>query len=596
MKTKKILKQYNGIFEKLRQHKIYYSDGYLRQQYRDKGLKFTTYIKFNKPKKELELKFINVTKKEFEKSHEEIISLIKGVHTKYPLLDLKEINNVVCKHLNPNILLRNFYKKVEVEIELLCIEKEKTMFEDISDYPEVFPLARARKRKIYAFLGQTNSGKTYSAMSEIANSFTSTYLAPLRLLALETYEYLNDQGIETSLITGEEKILKPNSQCTSSTVECFNYEKYYETVVIDEIQMIDDLDRGWAFIQALVGANADKVIVTGPEEYKDKLKAIADYLGEEIEIKIFKRKSEIKPLPKPVSINKVKKNTAIVAFSRKAVYEIKKQLPKHLKSSVIYGALGYQVRKLQAEKFINGETDVLITTDAVGMGLNLPIETMIFSTDKKFDGRSFGLIDHMLVKQIAGRAGRFGKYDIGYYGGMSTQISSYVNECMNTPLIVTMDEKLAVSPPSFYIDSLLDNYKLSTILTDWTLKEKFHTDSIFQNANMANKIKVSTWLEKRYPEQAKKYWNLVNCPIDYDKDMDIFSNYVKQMFTDKIICPDLGDIRMYNVQSLEQMIKELTILCWFGNQFDKYCEDNFLEKVRETLENVNNILDSKLTR
>lgn len=596
MKTKKLLKHNIGLFDKLSHHKIHYSDGYLRQQYRDKGLKFTTYIKFNKPKNELEQKFINTTKKEFEKSHEEIASLIKGIHTKYPLLDLKEVNNVVCKHLNPNILLHNFYKKVEVEVELLCIEKEKTMFEDISDYPEVFPLARARKRKIYAFLGQTNSGKTYSAMSEIANSFTSTYLAPLRLLALETYEYLNDQGIETSLITGEEKILKPNSQCTSSTVECFNYEKYYETVVIDEIQMIDDLDRGWAFIQALVGANADKVIVTGPEEYKDKLKAIADYLGEEIEIKIFKRKSEIKPLPRPVSIDKVKKNTAIVAFSRKAVYEIKKQLPKHLKSSVIYGALGYEVRKLQAEKFINGETDVLITTDAVGMGLNLPIETMIFSTDKKFDGRSFGLINHMLVKQIAGRAGRFGKYDIGYYGGMSTQISSYVNECMNTPLIVTMDEKLAVTPPSFYIDSLLDKYKLSTILTDWTLKEKFHTDSIFQNANMANKIKVSTWLEKRYPEQAKKYWNLVNCPIDYDKDMDIFSNCVKQMFTDKIICPDLGDIKMYNVQNLEQIIKELTILCWFGNQFDKYCEDGFLEKLRETLENVNVILDSKLTR
>ena len=75
-----------------------------------------------------------------------------------------------------------------------------------------------------------------------------------------------------------------------------------------------------------------------------------------------------------------------------------------------------------------------------------------------------------------------------------------------------------------------------------------------------------------------------------------FSNCVKQMFTDKIICPDLGDIKMYNVQNLEQIIKELTILCWFGNQFDKYCEDGFLEKLRETLENVNVILDSKLTR
>lgn len=574
----------------------YNNSGFLYKEYKSDLLTFNGYIRFKRTKAEHHSKYCESLVHEFNTIHKRVIEAVDTLSNKHSALNRKDIIRIVLKYLNGTNLTSSLYKKAEAEVEMLCLGRDETIFSGINDYPDVFPLARKRKRKIYAYLGQTNSGKTYNAMADIANASTSSYLAPLRLLALETFEYLNSQGIETSLITGEEQILKENAQCVSSTVECFNYEKPYDVVVIDEIQMIDDPDRGWAFIQALIGSNSEKVIVTGPEEYKEKLEAIAKYLGEEIEVTIFNRKSELKPLKKPISISKVQKNTAIVAFSRRAIYEIKKKLPKHLKASVIYGALGFEVRKMQAEKFINGETDVLITTDAIGLGLNLPIETIIFSTDRKFDGRSMGMVSHMLVKQIAGRAGRFGKYPIGYYGGFTQDISSYVNECMSTPLEVSLDNKLSVTPPSFYIESLLGKYKLSTILINWSSIERFRKDGMFNNAGMDNKISLSLWLEKHYPNDFLKYWQLINCPIDVEKDMDTFAHHVKAMMKDKIKLPEINHITSYTTQHLETIIKELTVLCWFSNQFQECCEDNLLPNLQELLQRVNIGLDARLNK
>ncbi|GAI30586.1 unnamed protein product, partial [marine sediment metagenome] len=54
--------------------------------------------------------------------------------------------------------------------------------------------------------------------------------------------------------------------------------------------------------------------------------------------------------------------------------------------SVIYGALPPEVRRREAERFAVGASDVLVATDAIGMGLNLPIRRVLFSTLEKFDG------------------------------------------------------------------------------------------------------------------------------------------------------------------------------------------------------------------
>lgn len=54
------------------------------------------------------------------------------------------------------------------------------------------------------------------------------------------------------------------------------------------------------------------------------------------------------------------------------------------------------------------EFDVLVASDAIGMGLNLNISRIIFATMKKFDGVEMRELTVPEIKQIAGRAGRYG--------------------------------------------------------------------------------------------------------------------------------------------------------------------------------------------
>lgn len=532
---------------------------------------------------------------DIENRIKKIIKVLDEVTYKYPEITLEELGECYANIKHPCATPNNILKELSTSVENTLLLKDIQLYENVKDYPDIFPKSRKRNRKIIAFLGETNSGKTYNAMSEIANSFTAAYLAPLRLLALETFEYLNNQNIKTSLITGEEKIIYEDATCTSSTVECFNPEKSYETIVIDEIQMMDDPDRGAFFIQALIGANADKVVVTGPPEYKERLESIAALLGEEIEVHIFKRKTQVKII-EPIDLSNVKKNTAIVTFSRKNIFEIRDKLPANIKSSVIYGALGYDVRKKQAEQFVNGETDVLITTDAIGMGLNLPIETILFTTDVKYDGKKVDKISQMLAKQIAGRAGRYKKFDIGYVSAINQDVLDYIKECIHYDLEVDANKMLGVRPTPDYIETMLVKYKLSTILSNWC-NLKYPEGSRFYNIELIGQTKIAHYLEKHYPDEVKKYYRLVYCPVDYEKDYDIFEPLV-----DGVIKYNTVNHPEYNekapVNALELMIKKATLTLWFAQQFPEMCVggyENFLISTFENMESLNNVLHKKLT-
>ena len=562
----------------------------------------------NPRSKNLRVKFNNKTKnllKELERAMEEmrhrteqVEKLLRHCYEKYTLLSIDSIHKAFIHELD-NSNRGRIERKIHENLEILSIKKEITIFEEANDYPDIFPKARKRKRKIIAYLGETNSGKTYQAMSQIANSSKAAYLAPLRLLAYENYNYLNNQGIYTNMITGEEKILEHEQpQCVSSTVECFNFEKEYDTVVIDEIQMIDDPDRGAFFIQALVGANADNIILTGPKGYEKRLKEIVNELDEEFEVVHFDRRSQLKSIDKPTDLKDIPSNSAIVVFSRKDIFNVRQQLPKHLKSSVIYGALGHQVRTMQAEKFINKETDILITTDAIGMGLNLPIERIFFYTDKKFNGKTVTHLSDMLTKQIAGRAGRSGIYDIGYYGAFDRKVLDFVKDAVNQPLCVP-DTKFSVLPTKNYIEKLMVKYRLSSILLDWSRTNKFSDKSIFKNAKLENKIKIAQYLEAKYPEKVKKYYEVINCPVDFEKDESMFKNILKQMFDDgMLVVPEERPINT-SLSNLETFVKYCNILLWFVNHFEEFClngSNKFLTELQSVIINTNELLDKKLTK
>ena len=105
----------------------------------------------------------------------------------------------------------------------------------------------------------------------------------------------------------------------------------------------------------------------------------------------------------------VQQGDAFVAFSKRKVLQMAETLRKNgTPASIIYGNLPYATRRQQMQMFLDGETTALVATDAIGMGLNLPIRRVIFMEDKKYDGEEVRRLKCGEVRQIAGRAGRFG--------------------------------------------------------------------------------------------------------------------------------------------------------------------------------------------
>lgn len=278
-----------------------------------------------------------------------------------------------------------------------------------------YPAARLMDRRFVIHVGGTNTGKTYQSLQWLKAAVTGVYLAPLRLLALEVQETLLEQGVICSLLTGEEEDIRPGGTHISSTVEKLDISQQYDVAVIDECQMISDEQRGFAWTRAILGIQSPEIHLCVAPEGLRILKALLEDTAEPYEVITHERKVPLNWESKPVFLNQARKGDAFVAFSKKTVLQIAEQLRKsNQPASIIYGALPYVTRRRQMQRFLDGETAVVVATDAIGMGLNLPIRRVIFMDNEKYDGFERRPLHPSEVRQIAGRAGRFGIYDQGF--------------------------------------------------------------------------------------------------------------------------------------------------------------------------------------
>jgi ATP-dependent RNA helicase SUPV3L1/SUV3 len=284
-------------------------------------------------------------------------------------------------------------------------------------YPDSFDLARRIGRQVTLYVGPPNSGKTHAAFERLASAESGAYLAPLRLLALEGRDRLAARGVPCTLLTGEEHVPAPGAQVVSSTLEMVNTRELVEVAVVDEAQMLFDADRGWAWTQAIVGVPAEELVIICSAYAVDAVQRLLQVCGEEAAVRVFERKQHVQLLKSPVPLQALKKGDAVVAFSRRDVLQLRDRIGEQGHPvSVIYGALPPEVRRREAERFAEGESHVLVATDAIGMGLNLPIRRVLFSTVTKFDGEEARDLTVGEVHQIAGRAGRFGLHEEGFVG------------------------------------------------------------------------------------------------------------------------------------------------------------------------------------
>ena len=257
-----------------------------------------------------------------------------------------------------------------------------------------------------AILGPTNTGKTHYAIDRMLAHQSGVIGLPLRLLAREVYDRIvKIKGAkQCALITGEEKIIPSQARYYICTVEAMPTEKKFSFLAVDEIQLINDLERGHIFTDRILNARGtQETLFLGAQTVRSILKSLIP----KISFDYRERFSDLN-YSGPAKLMRLPKRSVIVAFSSAEVYSIAELIRTYRGgAAVVMGGLSPRTRNSQAELFQNGEVDFLVATDAVGMGLNLDTDHVAFAALSKYDGRRRRYLYPMEAAQIAGRAGRF---------------------------------------------------------------------------------------------------------------------------------------------------------------------------------------------
>lgn len=398
-------------------------------------------------------------------------------------------------------------------------------------YPELFPLARAMFRQFVLHIGPTNSGKSYDAIEALKSAGSGIYLAPLRLLAFEKFEELNMAECWCALKTGEEEIQVPNARVQSSTIEMLDFTKEYDIAVVDEAQMIADPQRGSAWTMALLGVQAKIVHVCLAPEAEKAVVNIIKSCGDSWEIVRHQRfvplvYEDNSPIHFPYS---ARRGTAFIVFSRRDVHAAAAELQRRgFSCSVIYGALPYDVRRNEVRRYMNGETDIVVATDAIGMGLNLPIERIVFLRTSKFDGMQLRPLKNTEIKQIAGRAGRYGMFDKGLVN--SADDEDLVRNALNAKI-----PQIKYARIGFPYSLLGLEGSVSELMTKWC---EIEAKPGFMVSDMKREIALAEELEQETDDKQLVY-RFVMFPFD-ETDRDL-----KEIWLDLFRCENLQEERYF---------------------------------------------------
>lgn len=296
---------------------------------------------------------------------------------------------------------------------------------DFSHPAEWFPEARSIKRRIIMHVGPTNSGKTHRALQALAAAKTGYYAGPLRLLAHEIWDRLNkgqivpagvtldpnataddDGGTDLldgsipskppiltkehnkrfaracNLITGEEQRIVAEDALVSCTVEMLKLDRIVDVAVVDEIQMIAEPARGSGWTAAVLGLCARELHLCGEETAVEVVKDLVKETGDELIVNRYQRLTPLRVAKQSLggNLKRVERGDCVVAFSRSGIFALKRKIEgaTNLRCAIAYGNLPPEIRSEQAALFNdpNSGFDVIVGSDAIGLGLNLHVSNM----------------------------------------------------------------------------------------------------------------------------------------------------------------------------------------------------------------------------
>ncbi|NHZ90523.1 RNA helicase [Massilia sp. CCM 8733] len=478
---------------------------------------------------------------------------------------------------------------------------------NLAEYPASFEVARRMPRKFIALLGPTNSGKTHRAMEALGKAGSGVYLAPLRLLALENFERLqaarpHGEPLAVSLVTGEERRIAENGTHVASTVEMLDSRTPVEVAVIDEIQMLADRDRGAAWTAAVCGAPASVVYLVGAPEARRAIEALAARLECPLEVHLLKRMAPLSMEPGAVrKLRNLKRGDAVICFSRREVLMWRDMITEMgLSVATVYGNLAPEVRRAQAERFRDGSADIVVGTDALAMGLNMPIERIVMTTTVKFNGVDEEEISASLARQIAGRAGRYGVHEEGKVAGYDDE----THEVMRALL----KEKLApLNATGFPVAPSLEHLHRIAAVTNETslvrlLKRFVHNidvpDGFFYPRITEEQSERAEWLDTLPLSVAEKFMlSLVPVSTKVPSLHRAWEMWAQSLAKKKVckLHEDNSQLAWQNLQEVEDSCRLYSAYAWLAYREPEFFPSVALaqELARSASERVDSMLQSQ---
>ena len=316
--------------------------------------------------------------------------------------------------------------------------------------------------KNYLVTAPTGSGKTHIAKHLITNSDGLTvYTSPLKALSREVFLAVKEK-VKAKYVASdvyEEDLSKVDADSLLTTYEKFDstirhkysWLKRVSLVIIDEVHNVET-DRGLAIENIVLWAKANKVpivalsaTVPNVEKYREWLSAtLIKYEKREIPLHeciaypfILRcyDNSKIMPIARR-GLRNVKlelllgvldwvlslgKNALVFVKSRSSTERLADTLVKfNIPAQPYHSGLPVETREKVINDFMSGKVKVLVSTTALGQGVNLPVYAVVFydlslpESNEKGEFKGWRDLDVAEFKQIAGRAGRRGFDSEGY--------------------------------------------------------------------------------------------------------------------------------------------------------------------------------------
>ena len=360
-------------------------------------------------------------------------------------------------NLSPDELLDNFFQYAEDKNLSLYDTQEEAILELLASNNVILKTPTGSGKSLVALAGHYFS---------IGQGVRSIYTAPIKALVSEKFFSLSKElGSENvGMVTGDASI-NPDAPIICCTAEILANQVLrsgqatdYDLVIMDEFHYYADPQRGWAWqVPLLEMRNTQFLLMSATLGDTDFFEKELTNLTTKPTTLVT---SETRPVPLQFEYKRStlhstvtdlleKQQTPIylVHFTQREATEAaqnylslnpltkeeKQQIKDILKNTKFDSPMGKDIKRylsggvgvhhagllpkyrLLVEKLAQtGSLKIICGTDTLGVGVNVPIRSVVFTQLCKYDGVSNRTLSVREFKQIAGRAGRKGFDDSGF--------------------------------------------------------------------------------------------------------------------------------------------------------------------------------------